>query len=400
MAVFAGLALAAALPWPLASCATTEEASGPQDRPGAVLGAGGSDGSDGGLSDSGGDAGCRASDPTCVTKPITCEEAAWCPVPTNVSALYALTAVWGSGKDDVWASGSGGTVIHWDGATWTPTPLPTETGLPIKNTFHALWGSGPNDVWVASATDIIFHSDGFRNGTATWRHLPNAVQARPVPIYAVWGTGLDDVRFGGAPYYFNDPDGLFTGNQIVKKSSNEGAEWMPSRGTATIHGFWGSSTQDLWLIGDNRAAVDWQIGFTMRGTRHGDDFVWTEVDSRASVVLRGIWGSSESNVWTVGDQGTIRRFGPNATEWEVIESPTTETLHAVWGAAANDVWAVGESGTILHWDGTTWTTSVAAFPVNQKRPHLYAIWGSGPTDVWIVGDGIALRYTGKMGGSK
>src|SRR5262249_14431745 len=110
--------------------------------------------------------------------------------------------------------------------------------------------------------------------------------------------------------------------------------------------------------------------------------------------------SSASDVWTVGDHGTIRRFGAKATEWEIIASPTTEALHAVWGADSNDVWAVGESGTILHWDGATWTASVAAFPNPKERPHLYGVWGSSPTDVWIVGEGIALRYTGNTGGSK
>ncbi|MBN9161069.1 MAG: hypothetical protein J0I07_08905 [Myxococcales bacterium] len=400
-AVLAGLALAGALPWALASCATTEEGSSRDDTPRTVLEAGTSDGNDAGLSDGGVDADCPPSDPMCVPKPISCEEAAWCPVPTKVSSLYALTAIWGSGKDDVWASGSGGTVIHWDGSTWTPTPLPTESGLPLKNTFHALWGSGPNDIWVASATNLIFHTDGFKNGTATWTQLPNAVQALPVPLYAAWGTGPDDLRFGGRPYYFSDPDhGLLVANQIIKKRSEAGVEWTPARGAATIHGLWGSSPDDVWLIGDNRAELAWQIGLAMHGTRQGDDFIWTEVDSRASVVLRGIWGSSASDVWAVGDRGTIRRFGPKATEWEIIESPTTETLHAVWGTAADDVWDVGESGTILHWDGASWTTSVAAFSVNPKRPHLYGIWGSGPTDVWIVGEGIALRYTGTTGGSK
>ena len=72
----------------------------------------------------------------------------------------------------------------------------------------------------------------------------------------------------------------------------------------------------------------------------------------------------------------------------------TDIAHAIWGAADNDIWAVGESGAIIHWDGAAWAMSVAAFPVNKKKPHLYGVWGSGPNDVWIVGDGIALHSTG------
>jgi hypothetical protein len=394
MALASGLTCAVAVPFMLASCAAPDAGTEPEGEPATVPDAGAADG---------GDAGCDVSNPACVTKPISCEDAAWCPVPTNVANLYALTAVWGSSKDDVWAAGSGGTVLHWDGLAWKPTPLPTETALPVKNTFHALWGSGPNDVWVASATNLIFHTDGFKNGTATWVRAPAAVPSAfaPAPIYAVWGTGPDDLRFGGRAYRMRDTNGdVVVRNQVVKKTSAAGIEWTGESGTATIHGLWGSSPDDLWLIGDNRGTKGWQVGLTMHGTRHGEDLVWTEVDSRAAIVLRGIWGSSATDIWMVGDKGTIRHFGPNATEWAVVESPTTETLQAVWGAAPNDVWAVGESGAIIHWDGAAWKPSLAAFPVNKKKPHLYGVWGSGPDDVWIVGDGIALRFTGNTGGAK
>jgi len=107
-----------------------------------------------------------------------------------------------------------------------------------------------------------------------------------------------------------------------------------------------------------------------------------------------VWGSSASDVWAVGDKGTIRHIAAGDTQWEIVTSPTKEPLHGLWGSSPNDVWAVGDSGTILHWDGATWSPSVAALPVNKKKPHLYGIWGSGPDDVWIVGDGIALHHTG------
>jgi hypothetical protein len=345
------------------------------------------------------DGGCDASDPECVTTPVTCEEAAWCPTPTHVTSLYALTAVWGSGKGDVWAAGSGGTMIHWDGAVWTPTTLPSPTAYPIKNTFHALWGTGPNDVWAASATDVIFHMTGWQDGGATWERAPNGTDSEwnNAPIFAVWGDASGALRFGGRPFDMYDPAGDFQGpgNEIVKVDVGGGIGWEGQFGTATIHGYWGT-VLDLWIIGDNSTYVDWQLGLTLHGTRasKGEPFVWTEVDSQSGVVLRGIWGSSPGDVWAVGDKGVIRHYSAGATQWEIVPSPTKETLHAIWGAADNDIWAVGESGAIIHWDGAAWAMSVAAFPVNKKKPHLYGVWGSGPNDVWIVGDGIALHSTG------
>jgi len=393
VSLLSGLGLVTTVPWLLASCATTEAGAPAADDPTRALPeAGLVDVIDAPL-----DGGCDSSDPDCVTKPVTCEQAAWCPVPTNASNLFVLTAVWGSGPTDVWAGGSGGTMLHWDGAAWVPTVLTAASGLAVKNTFHAVWGSGPNDVWAASATNVIFHTDGFENGTGTWTLVPSATDSdfNAPPIHAVWGSSADDVRFGGRPYVFFDEEGGHSINQFLKKNGPDGIEWVGVEGSPVVNGLWGSSPDDLWLIGDNSEVVSWQLGLTMHGTRAGKgDLVWTEVDSQTSVVLRGIWGSSASDVWTVGDKGTIRHIGAGASQWDVVASPTTETLHAVWGSAPNDAWAVGESGTILHWDGAVWTPSLAAFPVNRKKPHLYAVWGSGPNDVWIVGDEIALHHVG------
>ena len=174
-------------------------------------------------------------------------------------------------------------------------------------------------------------------------------------------------------------------------------------GTATVHGIWGSSPDDLWLIADNSIYYDWYNAQWVYTIRKSDSRCMGGGAARTS---RGPGRQSGElriprNLGHLGERHLDRRRSGNdpalrgqRTEWQVVESPTTETLHAVWGAAPNDAWAVGESGTILHWDGSAWKPALAAFPANKKKPHLYGVWGSGPDDMWIVGDGIALRSTG------
>ncbi len=387
-----GAMLVPIVPWLLASCASTD--ADPPSIPDAssTLDANSPFGDGGGVVDAGG---CDASDDNCVTNTIACDEADWCPVPTNVNKLYALTSVWGSGKDDVWATGSGGTVIHWNGSAWTPTVVPSDT-LPIKDTFRALWGSGPNDVWIASATDMIFHSTGFKDGTAHWERTPSATETGfdRTALFAAWGTSPTDVRFGGGTSPYSDG----RANQVVLDASGDGIKWIRSMGYANVYGLWGPSANELWLIGDNRPYGP-QVAMVLRGTRNGGpDVDWMQVDSKATTILRGIWGSSATDVWVVGDNGTIRHFGPNATEAEVVESRTRSNLNAVWGSGPSDIWIVGDNGTILHFDGTSWSESVAAFSIGQKKPHLYGVWGSGPDDVWIVGNDIALHHGPKQAG--
>jgi len=290
--------------------------------------------------------------------------------------------------------GSGGSIVHWDGASWKPTPAGT------KNTFHAVWGSGPNDVWAVSMTDAIFHTTGFVNGGAEWKQAPGATDAATATVaYSLWGSPAGGLRVGARARFTFDPSaGYRWVNQYVLTKDKDGAvAWRAEGGTSSVHGFWGSPA-DLWLIADNSERNGWEKGQTLHGVLDRGDLAWTAVDSQSTLLLEGIWGSSADDVWAVGDQGTLRRMKKGAVRWEIVPSPTKQTLHAVWGSAADDVWAVGDAGTILHFDGAAWTPSSAAFALGPK-PDLYGVWGSSKDDVWIVGDGVSLHFTGPKPGS-
>jgi hypothetical protein len=62
--------------------------------------------------------------------------------------------------------------------------------------------------------------------------------------------------------------------------------------------------------------------------------------------LYGVWGSSGSDVFAVGDYGTIVHY--DGSSWSSMSSGTGNGLDGVWGSSGSDVFAVGDSGTILH----------------------------------------------------
>ena len=45
--------------------------------------------------------------------------------------------------------------------------------------------------------------------------------------------------------------------------------------------------------------------------------------------------------------------------WTAVPSGTTNNLRGVWGTSASDVWVVGDQ-TILHYDGVSWSPVTAA----------------------------------------
>ena len=390
------LAIASLVPW-FASCATTEEGVEGAPEGSALPPIDGAVDTNVDL-DAGPDAPCDPNDPSCVTKPITCDEADWCPVAAPVQNFVALVSVWGASANDVWTVGSGGTVLHWNGTAWTATPTNR------KDTFRAVWGTSANEIFTASSTDVIMRSTGVSaSGSATWTALPEVTTGYDPSgsVFCMWGSAPGDLRIGSRPFYVTLPSGdQTTMNILTKVPADCGVGWATNEGTATVRGIWGASGDDLWVVGDNSDFVKYQLGYTAHGRRTdaSKPYTWTQVDSQSGVTLEAIWGSGANDIWAVGGTGNIRHVSAAAPQWDIVESPTTQDLHRIWGSGANDIWAVGDDATILHYDGAKWTSSVPSLPVGKKRPALYGVWGSGSKDVWIVGDGIILRYTGKKSG--
>src|SRR6266550_1543677 len=97
---------------------------------------------------------------------------------------------------------------------------------------------------------------------------------------------------------------------------------------------------------------------------------WSSASSGTTQHLNGIWGTSATDVWAVGDAGTILHY--NGTSWSSVPSGTFQFLDGVWGSSASDVWAVGDNGTILHFNGTTWSSAAVGTTLNL----LGSVWGS------------------------
>jgi hypothetical protein len=129
-----------------------------------------------------------------------------------------LNDVWGASESDVFAVGSGGTVLHYDGLVWaemasgTTEDLYAVWGTSVDNavavgaggvilrfngqawfsmgsgttkTIHDVWGSSVNDVFAVGEAGTILHFDG-----STWKLMPSPTENT---LYAVWGAAPDDV---------------------------------------------------------------------------------------------------------------------------------------------------------------------------------------------------------------
>jgi hypothetical protein len=163
-------------------------------------------------------------------------------------------------------------------------------------------------------------------------------------------------------------------------------EWhnSPAQGNR-LRAVWGNSGSDVFAVGDGGTIL------------HYDGVDWSNMDSGTSQPLYDVWGSSGSDVFAVGDGGTILHY--DGMTWNAMSSHTSVRLEGVWGSSGRDVFAVGHvsvnGDTVLHYDGTAWHSMTIGATSRSRR--LYGVWGSSSHDVFAVGGrGTVLHYDGAV----
>jgi hypothetical protein len=151
-----------------------------------------------------------------------------------------------------------------------------------------------------------------------------------------------------------------------------------------LFGVWATSATDAWAVGDFGTIL------------HYSGTSWSSISIGTPITINprflSVWGSSSSDVWAVGYDGN--GFGSivhyDGTSWSRVSIGTTQPLSHVWGASASDVWAVGSAGTILHYNGASWSSVSSG-----TTAALVSIWSTSASDVWAVGNqGATIHYNG------
>jgi hypothetical protein len=101
----------------------------------------------------------------------------------NSGTTEHLRGIWGSCARDIFAVGDNGTVLHYDGSTWSHMISGTTEWL------NAIWGNSPTDVFAVGGSGVILHYDG-----SIWSETDLGTKEG---YLSVWGTSGMDVFVGG-----------------------------------------------------------------------------------------------------------------------------------------------------------------------------------------------------------
>jgi hypothetical protein len=376
------------------------------------------------------------------------------------SAMHS--EITGTGPNDVYLVSAGdvgtaGHVIrHFDGTAWTELPHPRSDAYAV---ILQLQATAANDLWAivlgpwevnsqGPKSTILYRWDGRAwsqqrvwRSESGWAKLSNGSGLWLASFYGLSSTleRWDGTRWTAvaAPVLESGIDLFATSNGEAwilqpdqRLSRTDGTCWQTLR-SLTQPALPEFAIQTGYVVGtDSWSGVVSSEGSVFTVDRAG----WTDRIAEPSRRLRALWGTSDDDLWAVGDQGTI--LHRTSAGWTAVGSGTTIDLVSVWARVPDDVWAVGFSqapdrnvvlhfdgtsfksvdvpdsagaawirvhgsnrddvwliaarGLVAHWDGHRWTSSNFFSETNGALDRsTTALWASGASDVWVASaDGV------------
>jgi len=271
------------------------------------------------------------------------------------------------------------------------------------------WSALSNDSWLtitdgASGTDEGTISLSFASNTGTARtgtltlSSPDALNSPltlevnqdeyvdttpPVPPDGAWtepAAGCSGENLMGV---WSSLSGMMVAvgqsGTILKLVDETNCTAMKSTTRKTLSDVWGSSEQDIFAVGNDDTILHYDGNAELQWQRMSVD--------NFHHILMGVWGSSGSDVFAVSLNGAILHY--DGSEWSEMMGGSPNIFMDVWGRGGSDVFAVGS--TVFHYDGTVWTEAETG-----TSDLLMSVWGyEGSRDVFAAGqNGTILHYDG------
>jgi hypothetical protein len=257
-----------------------------------------------------------------------------------------LLAIWGSGANDIIASGQGD-ILHWKGGpTWSYETSNTSQRM------EGIWGSGPSDIYISVYSNVILHSTG--NGT--WDHQ---ITTAGYTFHDVWGVGPNDVYASGSTVMHSTGDGI----------------WSDSWGFS-VKAVWGSSPTDVYSTGGTDV-----IHLTSRG--------WTREPTSATN-LEDVFGSGPDDVYAIGSGKILHSTGDGVWTVQADSATTGGGVTCIWALEPHAVYVGTNDSRVLYsgGDGRWFSQTVDA---SKPSLNIEGIWGASPENLYIA-TGVGIYH--------
>ena len=204
---------------------------------------------------------------------------------------FDLHDVWMLANGDAYAVGAGGTILRSHGAGWVDASI-----VSVTDSLLSVWALADNDVHVVGAQSRAFTWNGTQ-----WK-LVTIDNARVNNYHSIFGTSPTDV---------------YVGAEFLRSSTFAAAASEPLHAGGLIY-HWNGSAWDIpyqdpihdvlsvWAASPARAFASGDAFSVLMGM----DGTWTRLNSIEDLpfLVTSVWGTSDHDVFVVGDNGTIVRY--------------------------------------------------------------------------------------------
>jgi hypothetical protein len=295
----------------------------------------------------------------------TTDSTSWAFVARAESA--ALIGIHGTASDDVWVSGAddgrGPAVLHFDGTTWEKL----ETGVRGDLWWvHAVEG-GP--VFFGGSDALLLR---YEDGAFERLHTPGLGKHT---VFGVWSAGPDDVYVVGSAAGRNGFIWHYDGERFTDLPLPDDMPVDDARDTPGLFKVWGSSPSDVWVVGANgtvlRGSADEGFDVARSG---GQEILFTVHASGDKVAVVG--GTSD---------GVVLEGGPGALSDHTPSG--APLLQGVCVATDGTVWAVGVGGSVYRQRGGAFEPVDTGLDFRAAE-SLHTVWIDPDGGVWAAGGDV------------
>jgi len=244
----------------------------------------------------------------------------------NLNGLVMLSS------NNGWAVGDEGTVLHFDGSSWSLIPSSTSLDL-LGVSFGPLSSLNPNTGFAVGGAGgkpvAIYRSDVTWSNASVGLASPQAY--RLASVFANSATdawAVDSVS--GAFWHWSGTVGLGGGWTLVSSAS------------VGLNSVWMVTASEGWAVGIGGAIYHYSAGG------------WT-LYTTVGTTLNSVFMLNADEGWAVGDQGAIYHYTSGSWSGPVSPAGTSQDLRSIFMLSQAEGWAVGADGTILHFSGGVWT---------------------------------------------
>jgi len=248
----------------------------------------------------------------------------------------ALSDIWGTSENNVYAVGAGGTILHYDGNDLTVVRKGTFDGILNSrggsSGFYDIWGTSESDIFAVGGGGIILHYNG-----TDWKEMDSGVFN---DIWSIWGTSSTDIFAVGEGGTFIHYDGSKWEEMMVAPGLEVSSLW-------SVYGF---ASDDVYAVQPAPRIV-----------YHYDGIQWTEMASGVfTTQINAIWGTSSNDIYVAG-WGNVYHY--NGVGWS--EMTTEVGGWNIWGTASDDIYIVYND--IYHFDGNNGCVPPFTQSINLKE---------------------------------